>query len=448
MIGGNYILGELIGRGGMGVVYEGVQWSLGRRVAIKIPRTELGSDFVHHRFRAEARAGSRLSHENLVGVIDFGEHAGRPFLVMEYVSGVLLGAMITQGAPLELTTITDLTDQILSALEAAHAAGVVHGDVKCDNILVESLGGPRGTKRARLIDFGLACVDGEYSRDPEHTLSGTPEYLAPELIRGEPPSIATDIYGVGVMLYEMLTGTTPFTGGSTKQILARQQHEAPVPPSWRGPREIPRAIEEVVMCALHKRPGSRFADAAACAAALRAAMEELSSPERMLAAGASVFSTWPPTIDCAPGADAAESARVRDLRKLVADAVVHGNAEAIVTAYHELARALIDEHHLAVAAFELEDCVSMLETGWETTSSPLWRVKLTLAALYSGLGEPHDARRSALEAFEHATRACSPSGRERSRTLFARLLRGQQGITERVRASVPSLRSAVSARLL
>src|SRR5438309_1488307 len=137
---GGYVLGELLGVGGMGVVYAATQRSLDRIVAVKLPRPELASDpAVRQRFRAEAYTSARVNHRNIVRVVDFGDHDGVPYLVMEHVIGVGLGQLASEHGPMSIANATSLVDQILAGLEEAHGNGIVHADVKCDNILVETL---------------------------------------------------------------------------------------------------------------------------------------------------------------------------------------------------------------------------------------------------------------------------------------------------------------------
>ena len=436
-IGGNYILGDVIGVGGMGVVYTAVQRTLGRVVAVKVPRSDLTArDFVHARFRNEAIAGSRLTHRNLVAVLDFGDDNGSPFLVTECVYGTLLGRLIAEGGPMPIAVIANLANQLLDGLAECHYAGIIHADVKCDNILVQTL--RDGTEVPRLIDFGLArFIDDTAPVIADRVLSGTPEYLAPEVIRGEPPSVATDLYAVGVLLYELLTGTTPFAGGTCREILARHLDEQVIPPSLRCPeRTIPLALERVVMRALDKRPDERFPDAAECAAALRAAtVDTPAHPEpplpRTITAGFSTEATTfnldrddvPPPRRLAIGSNCEDDSLVDQTRVAVATARQENDVDRIICSYLELARLLVDDRRLGEAATELEDCVALL--GAEVSSEPpaLWRVLLTLAALYSGLGDPKRARDAALAGHEHAGRARSAIGVDRATALLARFSR-------------------------
>lgn len=397
LIGGNYILGEVIGAGGMGVIYDATQWSLMRRVALKVPRPDAGShETIHDRFRTEALVGSRLRHPNLVAVIDFGVHEGEPFLVMEHVPGRSLGALVRSHGPLELASIMEIAEHVLAALGAAHVEGVVHGDVKCDNVLIEVT--RTGATHARLIDFGSACLDGQrWFRDNATLVSGTPEYLAPEVIHGAAPSVATDIYAFGVMLYQLLTGSTPFAGGTVEDILHRHTRESAVPPSHRYPdRYIPPLIEAVVMRALAKDPGERFADAAACAEALRAVgpIPRASEVESSELPTEIVFSSHSPTLEYRGVPTALTSEH--DLRQAVERAIERNDPDAIVVAYLELARSLIGDHRSMSAARELEQCLALVEPS---RSRCAWRVSLLLAALGAGPVDEIRSQRSEPSAF-------------------------------------------------
>lgn len=272
---GGYVLGELLGRGGMGAVYAARQPSLTRTVAVKLLHPELVTDpRIVDRFRTEALAGSRLSHPNVAGVIDFGVTAdGTPFLVMEHVAGERLGCILEREGALPARRACALVCQILAALDAVHAAGVVHADVKSDNVLVEP---GRDGDVATLIDFGIARLADRPALDDdaaERILSGTPEYLAPEVIAGAPTTAASDLYAAGIVLYELLTGSTPFRGDSTAVIFQSHLDEDAIAPSLRRPdAEISPALDRVVLRALAKTPAMRFASAEKFAIALAAAM--------------------------------------------------------------------------------------------------------------------------------------------------------------------------------
>lgn len=196
LLDGTYVLGNVIGSGGMGVVYSAMQMAIGRRVAIKIPRTQLATNpVVIRRFKTEARAGGRLAHRNIPRVIDLGGGDGVPFLVMEYVAGVPLETLVTEHGPMTPAIATDVVAQILAGLHDAHSAGIIHADIKSGNVLVETL--PDGALLARVIDFGLAVFCDEPFEHDDRLVSGSPEYLAPEVISGGCPTIASDIYAAG-----------------------------------------------------------------------------------------------------------------------------------------------------------------------------------------------------------------------------------------------------------
>ena len=253
---GRYVLGRRLGAGGMGAVYLAMDGGL--RVAIKIPYGELlADDYALNRFRDEALAGSIVSHPNIARVLDHGAtSSGLPYLVMEYVPGERLGARTLP----PLRQSATIVQRVLEGLGALHAADIVHGDVKTDNIIV-------GRHGVKLIDFGLAHVSGVVSM--YQIVSGTPDYMAPEVIRGEGSTAASDIYAAGVILYELITGETPFSGGDSAEIVRRHLNEQVVPPSLRRiDVEVPASLERIVMRALAKHPKKRPSSAVEFAAAL------------------------------------------------------------------------------------------------------------------------------------------------------------------------------------
>jgi serine/threonine protein kinase len=398
-----YLLREQIGEGGMGVVYLADEPALARTVAIKIlhPRLLSNRDVVAA-FREEAVAASRVRHPSCVAIIEHNRlHDGTPVIVMEHVPGRALSRLIAE-EPIPLTRAIDLMTQILGALEATHTAGVVHADIKSDNFLVETVD---GGDHVTLIDFGLARMDGAVPF--EGMVSGTPEYLAPELIRGGHPTPASDLYGAGVILYELLTGTTPFSGGSTTEILGRQLADIVVPPSLRCPeRELPGAFDHVVMRALDKRPEVRFADAGELQRALRAALRSRPTREPHEQHWDRAVPLDTPTRNCTPqprqrfarGSDHQIGAFER-LRRRIGDALLQGDVGAIETGYLSLASMLAKSRQFAAAVRELEEGMDLLG---EHTSDQL---AVALAALYEEAGQRQRARRLAAHADQRRTLA-------------------------------------------
>lgn len=265
-----FCLREKIGSGANGSVYRADQTSLGRTVAVKVMNPEIARDprFIR-KFHDEARAASRLNHPNVVSVIDFGETSdGLFYLVMEFLHGVTLTDVMRQER-LSIDRIADIITQILSALEEAHEGGVVHADLKTDNTMVERRRG--GWDLVKVVDFGIARLTGKIDEDDsesDDSVFGTPEYMAPEIIRGDESTPATDIYAVGIMLYELLVGKTPFADRPTLAILECHLKEVPEAPSRRAPMAVPAYLEKAVLRALEKRPADRFVNANAFAAAL------------------------------------------------------------------------------------------------------------------------------------------------------------------------------------
>jgi eukaryotic-like serine/threonine-protein kinase len=394
VIADRYKLGDLLGIGGMGMVYAAVQRTLDRTVALKLAHPQLVSDAsVREHFRIEALAGSRIDHRNVVRVLDYGNAEGTPFIVMEHVAGPRLAELLVERGPLPIPVATALVRQVLDGLAAVHAHRIVHADVKCDNILVHTH--DDGTTIPRLIDFGIA----HFVDDPwlgERTVSGTPEYLAPELLRGEPPTFASDVYAAGVLLFELVTGATPFVGATNGEILTRQLAGEPAPLSSRIASHSDE-LDEVVGRALALVPSDRYADAAAFGAAL-----------------GGVSSASPPA---ALGTD--RRSRVARRRDAVGTAILKGDVEAIVVAYLQLASVLIDEHELAVAISELEEGIQLLAGARQHAA--LWRLMLSLATLYAGHGDRAKARAATRTARTQAAAAGSTVGCNRAEQLWRRL---------------------------
>ena len=303
VLDGKYVLRDCIGHGGMGSVFLAEQPALGRTVAIKVLHPELAQCPAHAaRIRNEAVAASHVRSSHCLNVIDCSALPdGGSYLVMEYVPGRSLARVIAE-EPLPLPRVIELFGQVLAALGAIHTAGVVHADVKSDNFLVESRD---GRDHVTMIDFGLArfaaATPDVELEDGEPIVSGTPEYMAPEVVCGEPPVAASDLYGAGVILYELLTGATPFGGGSAVQIMVSHAQDAATPPSLsRTDRNIPVALDLVVMRALEKRPQARFADAAAFADAVRAASAEVGPAQGIAATRDGSPADAPTRNDSAP----------------------------------------------------------------------------------------------------------------------------------------------------
>lgn len=258
-LAGKYRLTALLGSGGMGVVYQAEQLELGRSVAIKLlrrdPSTSLGTGLPRssfERFRTEALAASRINHPHAVAIYDFGQTDDDvPFIVMEHLRGATLASLLeTELLPAE--RIIGIATQILSALDEAHACGVVHCDLTSDNVIVERM--RDGNDFAKVIDFGLARA---FETDAGSTrIIGTPEYMAPEQIRGDPIVPQTDLYAVGNLMYEMIVGRTPFAGAAVPVVLDGHLHASPTAPADIV-AACPRRLSDIVEWALAKSPADR-----------------------------------------------------------------------------------------------------------------------------------------------------------------------------------------------
>lgn len=269
---GHYEVLSLLGRGGMATVYRARQLSMGREVAVKVidPRLEDPDDLTA-RFERESRIVASLSHPHIIKVFDYGEQNELLYLVMELLQGGSLAALIGQG-PLSTDTTSRVLDQIASALDYAHNQDVVHRDLKPQNVLLDS------QNNIQITDFGLAkLLDEKTSLSQSGGARGTPAYMSPEQWMGEPIDRRTDLYCLGVMLFEMLTGRLPFNAQTPYAVM--QMHVSQPPPSISALREdLPYSLEGVMLRALAKDPADRFPSAGRLAADFKAAVDGRTSP--------------------------------------------------------------------------------------------------------------------------------------------------------------------------
>jgi eukaryotic-like serine/threonine-protein kinase len=251
---GRYRIIRKLGAGGMADVYLAEDQELGRRVAIKILNDRHAADdsFIE-RFRREAKNAAGLSHPNIVSIYDRGEAEGTYYIAMEFLDGRSLKELIVARGPAPVKVAVDYARQILAAVGAAHRHGIVHRDIKPHNVLVG------GEGRLKVTDFGIAR-SGASQMTEVGSIIGTAQYLSPEQARGAPVDQTSDLYAVGVVLFEMLTGQVPFTGDTPLEIAMKHLSEVPTPPSELRP-EVPHDLDSVVLRALAKEPGERYQSA-------------------------------------------------------------------------------------------------------------------------------------------------------------------------------------------
>ena len=264
MLGGRYHLVEPLARGGMASVWVADDPVLSRRVAVKILRDDLASDpATRTRFRNEAIAAARLNHPNVVATYDTGDDAGTAYIVMELVDGPTVRQLLRERGPLPVREVIRIGVEVADALEAAHRAGLVHRDVKPPNVLVPPAG------PVKVTDFGIAKAAGGNDLTRTGTVMGTARYLAPEQVNGRPTDARTDVYALGLLLYEMLCGRPPF-GGDTDVATAMARLTTSAPPIRSQRPDVPPALDDVVHRCMARDPARRYASAGAVRAALAA----------------------------------------------------------------------------------------------------------------------------------------------------------------------------------
>ena len=271
VVDGRYRVLSRVGSGGMAEVYCAQDLQLGRKVALKILYRRFAEDreFVE-RFRREASSAAGLQHQHVVSVYDRGEYDGTYYIAMEYLEGRSLKTVIREEAPLDPERAVDLVIQVLRAARFAHRRGIIHRDLKPHNVIVDREG------RAKVTDFGIARA-GASDMTQTGSIMGTAQYLSPEQAQGLAVSAASDLYSIGIILYELLTARVPFEGASAVTIALKQVNERPTPPSVYNSAVTPE-LEAVVMRSLEKEPSRRFQDADEFISALQAAREGIATP--------------------------------------------------------------------------------------------------------------------------------------------------------------------------
>ena len=272
ILANRYRLTEQIGIGGMAIVYRAVDLRTGHNVAVKVLRPEYNEDseFIS-RFQREAEAASKMTHHNIVNLLDVGMDGENRYLVMEYVQGKTLKTVIQERGKLSPALAGQIAIRILSALEHAHRNGIVHRDIKPQNILVHADG------HIKVADFGIARIANSSTLTKGDNVMGSVHYFSPEQARGEGANATSDIYSTGIVLYEMLTGRVPYDGDNPVAVAMQHLHAAPVPIQNLAP-DVPPALVRVCMKAMEKNPAMRYQTARDMAADIRAALEN--RPER------------------------------------------------------------------------------------------------------------------------------------------------------------------------
>ncbi|HVY77030.1 MAG TPA: protein kinase [Solirubrobacterales bacterium] len=281
LLSGRYEIGPRLGSGGMSSVHQATDLTLERTVAVKILAEHLSDDerFVA-RFRREALAVAKLIHPNIVQVYDTGIDEGRHYIVMEYVQGRSGAQILQKHGPLDPETAAEVGAQACAGLDYAHRRGIIHRDVKPGNLMI--VGGPvgGGEMTVKLTDFGIARAVEQTRITQVGSVVGTAAYLSPEQVRGEEATPATDVYALGVVLYQFLTGRLPYEGSTLAELAVRQQNEKPLPPSTYNDA-VPATLGAAVLRALEGDPSRRYASASELAGGLALGLqgEDVTLPE-------------------------------------------------------------------------------------------------------------------------------------------------------------------------
>ncbi len=280
VLAGRYELEQLVGAGGMSSVFRAHDRVLERTVALKVLHERLAvQGDVLERFRREAKLVAGLSHHNIVAVIDRGEDEGRPFIVFEFVSGENLKQLVVRSGPLPVERALELAIQVARGLAFAHEKGFVHRDVKPQNVLLN------GNGEAKVTDFGIArAIDVQDGETATGTVLGTCDYIAPEQAQGRRADEQSDVYSLGIVLYELLTGEVPFSGDNFVAVAMQHINAPPPPVSLRRP-EVPARVDAAVERALAKEPEKRFATMSAFSGELEACLAEVRAGEDTSATG-------------------------------------------------------------------------------------------------------------------------------------------------------------------
>ena len=358
LLANRYRVERELGRGGMAKVYRGTDTVLGRPVAIKLLAAQYAedADFVA-RFRREAQAAARLNHPNLVGVYDTGTDEGVHFIVMEYVEGRTLADFLEGGGRVAPGRAAEIGDLVLRALQAAHAQGVIHRDIKPANIMIT----PGG--EVKVTDFGIARLSsGTETLAATSAVLGTASYLSPEQARSEPVDGRTDLYALGCVLYEMVTGRPPFVGDSAVSVASKHVMDIPEPPSTFN-RDVSPELEAVILRALAKDPEDRYAAADEMRRDLGRAMRG----EAVTAPGPEAFASQGlPRGAATPGRGAAATGAPRRKRSWVQTLVLLLTAVGVIAGLFLLTRAIVGDRVSEVVVpsvleVQLQDARSILE---------------------------------------------------------------------------------------
>lgn len=267
LLAGRYQLLSEIGTGGMAIVYRALDRRTGHFVAVKVLRPDLAQNAEYvNRFQREAQAASKMTHHNIVNLLDVGMDGENRYLVMEFVQGQTLKQVIQEKGRLPARAAAEITIRILSALQHAHENGIVHRDIKPQNILVNEEG------HIKVADFGIARIADTQTITRSDTVMGSVHYFSPEQARGKPSDVRSDLYSVGIVLYEMLTGRVPFDGDTQVAVAMQHLHGQPIPIAKLAP-DVPPAVAHVCMVAMSKNPDNRYQSAREMAVDLRMALD-------------------------------------------------------------------------------------------------------------------------------------------------------------------------------